>query len=147
MTALVDELRAGIPAYDVTADGIELHDIDAAETLMSAAAAELTTLQSRLEEKEAAWEETRKAVAMLNNENGQLRSRLGAVEAERDHWREYSSGQGKLIESGVFVKNEEYIDLYQRAKAAEARLEELQKALNRCKDMNSRLRFPDNTGQ
>lgn len=83
MSALVDELR--VYKHYLPAGLIE-EDYEHPE-ICDRAAAELTTLQSRLEEKEAAWGETRKAVAALNNENGQLRSRLEAVEAERDEWR------------------------------------------------------------
>jgi septal ring factor EnvC (AmiA/AmiB activator) len=39
---------------------------------------------ARLREKEAAWGETRRAVASLNNENGALQATLKALEAERD---------------------------------------------------------------
>jgi hypothetical protein len=51
-------------------------------------------------------------------ELAELRATVERLTKERDHWRDYSSGQGKLIESGVFVRNEEYI----RLTAAEARL-------------------------
>lgn len=47
-----------------------------------------------------------------------LEAKLAAAEKERDHWKEYSSGQGKLIESGVFVTNDEYV----RLTALEAKL-------------------------
>jgi hypothetical protein len=99
MSALVDELRAGIPAYDVTQDGVELHDIDAAETLMSAAAAELTTLQSRLE----------------------------AVKAERDAILATSAAYNATEREGRAIMDE--AAALARAEAAEARVEELQKAL------------------
>jgi hypothetical protein len=49
---------------------------------------------------------------------------LAAVTKERDHWKEYSSGQGKLIESGVFVTNDEYV----RLTALEAKLTERDEA-------------------
>lgn len=54
-----------------------------------------------------------------------LETQLAAAEKERDHWKEYSSGQGKLIESGVFVKNDEYVRLI----ALEAKLAAAEKAL------------------
>jgi chromosome segregation ATPase len=104
MSALVDELRAGIPAYDVTQDGVELHDIDAAETLMSAAAAELTTLQSRLE----------------------------AVKAERDAARELLTGEQQALDRTI----DSYQSEYRKREAAEARVEELQKALMDIAYMN-----------
>lgn len=50
---------------------------------------------------------------------------LAAITKERDHWKEYSSGQGKLIESGVFVTNDEYV----RLTALEAKLAAAEKAL------------------
>jgi chromosome segregation ATPase len=105
MSALVDELRAGIPAYDVTQDGVELHDIDAAETLMSAAAAELTTLQSRLEAVEAERDAARADLA--NAERGISK-----------RWTEY---RRKLMLGYRWQRT--------RSEAAEARVEELQKAL------------------
>lgn len=44
-----------------------------------------------------------------------LRARIAELETENarlvreaEHWKIYSSGQGKLIESGVFVSNDEY---------------------------------------
>ncbi len=51
-------------------------------------------------------------------DNAALTARVKELEKERDHWREYSSGQGKLIESGVFVTNDEYV----RLTALEAKL-------------------------
>lgn len=76
MSALVNEL---LQAADDERDHALEQDYWHEELLRKAAAA-LTTLQ----EKEASWEETRKAVATLNNENGQLRYRLEAMTAERD---------------------------------------------------------------
>ncbi len=52
-------------------------------------------------------------------------STIASLTAERDHWKTYSSGQGKLIESGVFVSNEDYV----RLTTAEARIAVLEKAL------------------
>jgi hypothetical protein len=49
-----------------------------------------------------------------------LRAALDAAERERDHWKEYSSGQGALISSGVFVKNDEYVALVAAPAAADA---------------------------
>lgn len=48
---------------------------------------------------------------------------------ERDHWKTYSSGQGKLISSGVFVHNDEYV----RLNAAKAALAEAQAEVERLK--------------
>jgi hypothetical protein len=44
---------------------------------------------------------------------------------ERDHWKDYSSGQGRLIESGVFVSNDDYSKLI----AAESELAKAREAL------------------
>jgi succinate dehydrogenase/fumarate reductase flavoprotein subunit len=48
MSDLTEKLRDGIPAYDVMQDGTELHDIDAAETLMAEAADEIDRLRELL---------------------------------------------------------------------------------------------------
>ncbi|KAB2792846.1 hypothetical protein F9K96_06885 [Brucella anthropi] len=50
---------------------------------------------------------------------------LATITKERDHWKEYSSGQGKLIESGVFVTNDEYV----RLTSLEAKLAAAEKVL------------------
>ena len=54
---------------------------------------------------------------------------------ERDHWKTYSSGQGKLISSGVFVRNDEYI----RLNAAENALAEAQAEVERLRVAGARL--------
>jgi hypothetical protein len=48
---------------------------------------------------------------------------------ERDHWKDYSSGQGRLIESGVFVSNDDYSKLI----AAESELAKAREALDEAK--------------
>jgi hypothetical protein len=58
-------------------------------------------------------------------------ARVKELEKECGHWKEYSSGQGKLIESGVFVKNDEYVRLI----ALEAKLAAAEKALEPFADI------------
>lgn len=61
---------------------------------------------------------------------------LERVVRERDHWRAYSAGQGKLIESGVFIKNDDYIALVKGRESAEAKLAKARKVIEPFADIS-----------
>ena len=98
-------------AYDLACKAIEKHR-DRVETLE----AKLETYHEEYENRKEGYEKTIDS----------LEEKLASAEKERDHWKEYSSGQGELIESGVFVTNEEYVKLI----ALEAKLAAAEKTID-----------------